>query len=411
MIHRHLTGRILDSLSDTPVVYLQGARQTGKSTLVQAIAKDNHSAEYLSLDTAAVLSAAQSDPEGFIAGLAGPVVIDEVQRAPALALAIKSAVDAERRPGRFLLTGSASVTALPHLSESLAGRMELHTLWPFSQGEINERRETFVERVFKPKPALLEIQHLSERDLIEQILVGGYPEPLVRKKSDRRHAWFDSYITTTLHRDVRDLSNIDKPADVSRLLALLASRTCALVNYAELSRSLSMPQTTLKRYMALLEATFLIRLLPAWSSNLGKRLVKSSKLVLGDTGVLGHVLGLDRQYLGRDRTLLGHVLENFVAMELMKQLGWSQCRCRLFHFRTTAGQEVDFVLEDSAGRLVGIEMKSAATIGAKDFRGLKVLAELTGNRFQRGFILYTGHTVVPFAKNLQAVPVNHLWEC
>ena len=213
---------------------------------------------------------------------------------------------------------------------------------------------------------------------------------------------FDSYITTILQRDVRDLSNIEKLAAVPRLLTLLASRICALLNCADTARALSMSQMTLRRYLALLEATFLIVLLPAWSSNLGKRLIKSPKLLLGDTGLLGHALGLDRERLNRERTLLGHVLENFVAMELTKQLGWSQSRSKLFHFRTAAGTEVDFVLENPAGQLVGIEVKSAKTIQAKDFRGLKALADLTGDRFQGGFVLNTGSTIVPFAKNLHA---------
>ena len=232
MIERNLTTRILESLQDTPVVYLQGARQTGKSTLAQLIAKDHHPAHYLSLDTMAVLSAAESDPEGFVAGLQGPVVLDEVQRAPSLALAIKSAVDADRRPGRFLLTGSASALALPRLAETLVGRVELHTLWPFSAGEMIGRRETFIDRVFAPAFELPQASVPAEADVLGRLLVGGYPEAVARKTADRRYAWFDSYVTTILTRDVRDLANIEKIAEIPRLLALLASRLAELVNYA-----------------------------------------------------------------------------------------------------------------------------------------------------------------------------------
>ena len=432
MIPRHAAGRILDGLGDTPVVYVQGTRQSGKSTLVRGIAQQDLAKRqrpkpevvaetatervairrynpYLTLDTAAVLAAASSDAEGFIAGLERPVAIDEAQRAPALSLAIKAAVDADRRPGQFLLTGSASVLSLPKLSESLAGRMELHTLWPFSQGEIAGVWETFIDRMFATDLQTPEASAESEDNLAARICAGGYPEAVARKSAARRQAWFDAYIDAVLQRDVRDLANIDGLTDMPRLLALLASRVGQLINYADLSRSLAIPQTTLKRYMALLEMTFLVRPLPAWFANIGKRLTKAPKLMLADTGLATHLIAADAQRLQRDRTLLGHVLENFVAMELTKQLGWSERRCQLFHFRTDAGAEVDLVLEDRMGRLVGIEVKSAQTLQKRDFRGLEVLAELTGQRFVRGLVLYMGATAVPFGKGLYALPISQLW--
>jgi uncharacterized protein len=413
MVPRHLAPRIVDALHDTPVVYLQGARQTGKSTLAQAIAREQRFADYLTLDTAAVLAAAEGDPEGFVAGLEGPTVIDEVQKAPRLALAIKAAVDKRRRSGQFLLTGSASVMALPRLSESLAGRVELHTLWPFSQGELTGHHESFVDRLFMARfrsaQSEAEAETVTERDIIQRLVVGGYPEAQTRTREERRGAWFDSYVTAILQRDVRELVNIDRLAEAPRLLALLASRTCQLVNYADIARSLSIPQTTLKRYLTLMEMTFLVRLLPAWFTNIGKRLAQSPKLLLTDTGLLTHLLGIDAARLRADRTLLGHVLENFVAVELLKQLGWSRQKCGLFHFRTETGHEVDLVLEDASGRLVGIEVKAGATVEKRDFRGLETLAAAVGDRFVRGVVLYTGEVPVPFAKRLQAIPIHHLW--
>ncbi len=406
---RHATDALLDALRDTPVVYLQGARQTGKSTLVRAVAEREHPARYLTLDTAAVLAAALNNPEGFIAGLERPVVIDEVQRAPALALAIKAAVDTDRRPGQYLLTGSASVMSLPALSDSLAGRMELHTLWPFSQGELAEVRETFVDRVFAERLVTPDTAPDTEESLIGRLCAGGYPQIQMRRSHARRQAWFDSYVDAILQRDVRDLANIERLSEIPRLLALLASRAGELLNFADLGRTLGIPQTTLKRYLALMEMTFLVRLLPAWFSNLGKRLAKSPKLLLTDTGLLTHLVEADDGRLRRDRTLLGHVLENFVAMELIKQLGWSERRCRLFHFRTESGTEVDLVLEDRAGRLVGVEVKSAASVRQQDFRGLETLARLTADRFVRGVVLCTGTSVVPFGRNLFALPVSQLW--
>ena len=174
--------------------------------------------------------------------------------------------------------------------------------------------------------------------------------------------------------------------------------------------SLTTPQSTLKRYMALLEATFLVRLLQAWSSNLGKRLIKSPKLLLSDTGLLAHLLGLDRTRVKPDRTVFGHVLENFVAMELIKQLSWSALGLPLFHFRTSSGQEVDLVVEDRSGGLIGIVVKAGAKVESKDFSGLRLLAELAGNRFRHGFILHQGDSVVPFGEDLHALPIHHLWK-
>ncbi len=410
MIQRHLTRRVLEALQDTPVVYIQGARQTGKSTLVEAIARGPHRARYYTLDAATVLAAAQADPEGFIAALSGPVVLDEVQRAPEIALAVKADVDKQRTPGRFLLTGSASVLALPRVSDSLAGRMELLTLWPFSQGELEGTRESFADRAFagaeRPEDGS---KALGPSALIDRVLLGGYPVVQTRKSAERRAAWFESYITTILQRDVRDIAQVENLAQVPRLLALLASRAGSLINYADLARSLATPQSTLKRYMALLEATLLVRRLPAWSANLGSRLIKSPKLLLTDTGLLAHLLGLEPARAARDRTLFGHVLENFVAMELVKQLTWSQGRFQLFHFRTTAGRKVDLLLEDAAGNLVGIEVKAGATVEAKDFAGLRFLADLVGERFRQGFVLHTGDSAVSFQKNLHALPVEFLW--
>ncbi|HAK93962.1 MAG TPA: hypothetical protein DCM87_02860 [Planctomycetes bacterium] len=409
MIKRHVLPRVLEALNDTPAVYLQGARQAGKSTLAQAIGGGGQAYRYYSLDSSTVLSAAAGDPEGFVRGLEGPVVIDEVQRVPDLARAIKASIDAQRRPGRFLLTGSASVMALPELADPLAGRVELLTLWPFSQGEILGRRETFIDRVCAARLDTVDAGGPRESDLLRRMVAGGYPEAVLRERRERRSAWFDSYVTTVLQRSLRDLANIERLAEIPRILALLASRVGQLLNYADLGRSLSVPASTLKRYLTLLEATFLVRLLPAWFSNIGKRLVKSPKVLMVDTGLLCHVLDLDGERLRSDRTLFGHVLENFVAMELIKQASWSTVRARLYHFRTEAGREVDFVLETTAGRIVGIEVKSGATAEQKDFDGMRALSQAAGERFVRGIVLHLGDAAVPFGPALSALPITTLW--
>jgi len=411
MIRRHLTEQLLQALEDTPAVLINGARQTGKSTLAQLPELEKQGRQYLTFDDPGVLAAAKQDPNGFIAGLTTPVTLDEVQHVPELFPAIKMAIDRKREPGHFLLTGSANVLLLPKLSESLAGRMELLTLWPFSQGEINGVKEGFVDALFSKQPAWASGKNKSiQRDeLFEKILAGGYPLAIARNTGARRKAWFQSYLTTILQRDVRDLTNIADVTAVPRLLSVVATRAGCLLNFADLSRSLALPQTTLKRYFALLEATFLVQLLRPWSSNLGQRVIQTPKVYLDDTGLLAHLLGLTVERLKVDGTLAGGVLENYVLMELRKQSAWSETQPEFYFWRTASGQEVDIVLEDSAGRLVGIEIKAGATLGGSDVKGLQAMANAVGKRWVRGVVLYTGSEIIPFAANLHGLPMSQLW--
>jgi uncharacterized protein len=406
---RHVTPHILAALRDTPVVYLQGPRQAGKTTLAQSLRDDGYDAEYVTLDDAVMLAAAHGDPDGFIAGLPERVILDEVQRAPDLLRAIKRSVDTTRKPGRFLLTGSAQALVLPKVSESLAGRMEVLTLWPFSQGEIRGRKEGFVDACFAREFKPGKYTDTSWSSLAEHIATGGYPEALARSEGSRRQAWFGAYLTTILERDVRDLANIAALRALPRLLRLAASRAMSLLNFADLSRDAAMPQTTLQRYWALFEATFLVRSLPPWHANLGLRLVKTPKVLMADPGLLCHLLGVDAARLQADDLMTGAALECFVADELTKQIPWSLTRPGLFHYRTHTQQEVDFVLEDSRGRLVGIEVKKTASPVNGDFKGLRHLRQQTGKRFLRGILLYTGSASVAFESNLHTVPVSALW--
>jgi predicted AAA+ superfamily ATPase len=409
MIYRNITPVILDALSDSPVVLLNGARQTGKSTLAKWLAQGPHPARYLTFDDATVFAAARNDPAGFLAGIEGNVILDEVQRVPELFMAIKAEVDHNRVSGRFLLTGSTNILLLPRLSESLAGRMEILTLWPFSQGEVDGMRESFVDVAFDDKPSSYKKDTEDRARLIKRIFTGGYPEILKRPVFARRKAWFGSYITTILQRDVRDLANIEGLTEMPRLLSLLATRSASLLNFSELSRSCGIPQSTLKRYMTLLNTTFMITLMPAWSGNLGKRLVKAPKCFLNDTGLTTHLLGIDEGRISDGISLIGPLLENFVVLELLKQSTWSNVQPNLFHFRTQTGHEVDIIMEDSGGRIVGIEIKAAKSLGSKDFRSLQMLQDTLGKRFLRGIVLYTGTEDISFGKNLFALPIQSLW--
>lgn len=407
MLLRHIEDSVHTAMADTPVVLLNGARQTGKTTLAQALAEKT-GADYFTLDDASTLALAASDPTGFIRNLRGPVVIDEIQKAPDLFPAIKVAVDKNRRPGRFLLTGSANVMTLPRLSESLAGRMEVIPLFPFSTGELTGTREGFVKHLFDGTIAKAKLS-VTKNDLVARLTCGGYPEAVERRTESRRAAWFASYISTILQRDVRDLARVDALHQLPNLLKLLAARTSGLMNLADLGRDVALPHTTVTRYLALLETVFLIHRLPAWSTNLGKRLVKSPKQHLVDTGLACHLIGADGRRLSEDRSLLGRMMETFVVGELRKQLSWTDPHTALSYFRTATGSEVDAVLETADGSVAGVEIKASATVGASDFAALQALRDQLRKRFQSGIVLYLGEHVVPFGHKLWLVPLAALW--
>jgi predicted AAA+ superfamily ATPase len=405
MWRRNLISTVRAALQDTPAVLLIGARQTGKSTLVDLVRAEGLIDRAITCDDLGILSAAAADPQGFIAGLQGRVAIDEIQRAPDLLLPIKAAIDRDRQPGRFLLTGSANVLTLPRVADTLAGRMEVLTLRPLSCGELLDRRETFLERAFAAGDPGWASTPLDRAAVLERVLAGGFPELQARSR-ERRAAWYASYLTTLLTRDVRDFSGIEAVADLPRLLTALAARTANLVNVADLGRELGLPATTLRRYLAVLEAAFLVQFLPAWSVNIGKRLVRAPKVMPADTGLAAHLLGLSELIPGAPHA--GALVEAFVAGELQKQCGWSPLRPALAHFRTHAGEEVDVVLETATG-VVGVEVKMAGAVSSQDLRGLRLLEQAAGPRFRRGVVFYLGDTVVPFGPNLHAVPMSELW--
>ncbi|MEW5886702.1 MAG: ATP-binding protein [Pseudomonadota bacterium] len=409
MFRRHIEPLLSAALADTPVVLLNGARQTGKSTLVQALAKSS-GRRYLTLDDRVVLAAAKGDPAGFVAGLAGPVVLDEIQRAPELFLDIKAAVDRERSPGRFLLTGSANVLLLPQLADSLAGRMEILTLWPLSAAELAGQAGTNrLDALLCDDWAALALPPVDRGLWIDKLLSGGFPEAVARTSARRRSAWFESYLHTLLQRDVRELANLEQLTEVPHLLQLLATRSASLLNQAELSRSCCLPQTTLKRYLGLLETLFLLQRVPAWARNPGKRLVKAPKVFLPDSGLFAALLDYSAGKLLALPGLPGPWVETWVAGELLKHLAFSAKGVRLWHYRTQSGLEVDFVLEDRLGQLTGIEVKASASVDASDFRGLRHLQETEGAAFRRGVVFYAGRETVAFSERLVALPHSFWW--
>jgi predicted AAA+ superfamily ATPase len=409
MYRRFIMPEVAAALKDTPVVLLTGARQSGKSTLVRHLSGKRQPAYDLTFDDLTTLGAARRDPQGFIDGLSGPVVIDEIQRVPEVLLPIKAAVDRDRQPGRFLLTGSANVLLLPRVADSLAGRMEVITLRPLSQGELIGSPEHFLDRLFAAEPHWRKMP-ADRADLLRRVALGGYPEAQSRV-GKRRDAWFSSYLITVFSRDMRDLTGIDALTELPRVLKALASRTANLLNYADIARDLAIPATTLRRHVGLLTATFLAHELPAWSINVAKRLVKAPKALLADTGLAAHLLGaaVADPAMGQAGQCTGALVETFVGNELLKQTSWHDRPLSLHHFRTHIGEEVDFVLEAPDGTIAGIEVKLSSSVTAGDVRGLKALRDAAGKRFHRGVVLYTGEAVVPLGEQIAAAPIGNLW--
>lgn len=405
MYHRFVEDRILEALTDTRVVMLCGPRQSGKTTLVRQIAGAD--IPFFTLDDPITLNAASTDPIGFVRGL-DRAVIDEIQRVPDLLLAIKTAVDTDPRPGRFLLTGSANLMTLPRVADSLAGRMEILRLLPLAQAELRGTRPSFMQRVFAGETPSSANPVLGT-DLQEIVLAGGYPEALARSVWRRRRNWHLNYVEAILQRDVRDIARIEQLQSMPKLLRVLAEHSGKLVNYSGFGSALGMNHVTTRKYVGVLEDLFLVRTLQPWYSNNLKRLLKSPKLHFLDSGLLASWGHVSSELLSRDRTRFGPLLETFVFGEILKLASWAEDPYRFSHFRDKQGNEVDVVLEDGRGRVVGIEVKASATVSRRDFRGLERLQADCGNRFAQGLVLHDNDRTIPFGPHLAAAPISTLW--
>lgn len=405
MYARFVERRIREALADTRVVLVCGPRQSGKTTLVEQIAGDDM--PFVTLDDATALEAASDDPVGFVRGF-DRMVIDEVQRVPGLILAIKAEVDSDPRPGRFLLTGSADLMTLPLVADSLAGRMSIIRLFPLAQAEIQGTPSSFLERAFAGKAPAVNSLAIGDA-LVSAVLAGGYPEALARSTWRRRRDWHLDYTEAIVQRDVRDIARIEQLSSMPRLLRVLAECSGQLVNYSRIGAPLDMNHVTTRKYLGVLENLFLVRSLPPWHTNALSRLTKSPKLHFLDAGLLAAQRGLSSDRLRRERKLFGPLLETFVFGELIKHAGWSDDRPAFSHFRDKEVNEVDIVLENDEGRVVGVEVKAAASATSADFSGLRRLAEACGERFALGMVLYDHDRVVPFGDRMFAVPVSALW--
>ncbi|MVT39875.1 AAA family ATPase [Chitinophaga oryziterrae] len=414
---RHITPRLLQALNVSPVVFLNGARQSGKSTLVQnlreQIGRNNDPAAYVSFDRPTQMAAASSAPESFLSAYKDTLIIDEVQLVPELFRALKVVVDELRLQdkananGRYLLTGSANILALPKLSDPLVGRMTVLTLYPFCTAEASQGKGNGLDRLVN-----LDFTNISNRGLsiTDAMKLATFPE-IADKNAAERGIWFDGYLTTILQRDVRLLAELEKISVLPNLLRILAIRSGSLLNDADVARDIGLNPVTSKLYRNILKMMFLNFDVEPWYRNIGKRLVKSPKGYLTDTLMLCHMLDLNLEDIEKNKPdLFGHVLENYIATELTKLLTFSETKAKLLHFRTSDGKEADFVLEKPDGSVFAIEIKKSESVNIHDFKGIQTLAELTEKEFIGGVVLYSGKEVVPFGKNLWAVPFHILWQ-
>lgn len=396
---------ITEAITDTRVVVVNGARQVGKSTLAEVVLRHGDNGVARFLDDPVTRAAAVADPVRFVRH-DGLMLIDEVQRVPDLWLAIKHVVDRDPRPGRFLLTGSARLLALRSLPDSLPGRSETIELWPLSQGEIDGAPDGFVDAAFElgADVRAATADELQRKDYLARTARGGYPEARRRVSPQRRQRFFEGYLADLLSRDVKQVADIEKAGDMRRLVALLAAQTGGLLNVNRLAGELSITAPTVRSYIEILETVYLIRLIPAWSANATSRAVATPKVIFVDSGLAGYLTtGAVTD------AALGGQLENFVLGELARQLTWARTPARLYHYRDRDQYEVDGVLEDNAGRIVGVEVKAAETVRADDFRGLKRLQRRLGPRFRAGFVLYCGAESLSFGDGLTCLPISALW--
>ncbi|BAO83640.1 predicted ATPase AAA+ superfamily [Serpentinimonas maccroryi] len=403
---RWIEPRIAEALLDTPVVLLAGPRQAGKTTLVRQIAA-RQGLHYITLDDELTWLSARADPVGMVRNL-GRAVIDEVQRAPQLLLAIKKSVDEDRRPGRFLLTGSANLMALPTVADSLAGRMETLSLLPLSQSEIESRSANWIDSAFAGQLLKVERPALG-LELVERVLRGGYPEAVARASAKRRRAWARQYLDALILRDVRDVAGIDKLDQLPRFLRALAQTAGQMCNYTQLGAQVGLDGKTAARYLGVFEQMYLLKRVDVWARNRLKRVAKTPKLQFIDAGLLAALLDLSAEEVQRDRTRFGNALETFVFAELLKHTTTAEGDYRLLHYRDADQVEVDVVIENAAGQLVGVEIKAAATVKPSDLRGLKKLASLAGSQFKLGVLLYDGAETLPLGDGIWAVPMSTLW--
>ena len=400
---------LTEALADTPVVVLQGARQCGKSTLAEQTA-NRSTGTVLTMDDGPTRSAASLDPQSFVESLGpGLTVIDEIQRVPSLILPIKASVDRDRRPGRFLLTGSADLLRAPGAEDSLAGRAQTIRLHPLSQGELANRHDDFVTAWLRGVQAGWETD-MTRAQLVSAICAGGMPEAR-RRQGRRRAGWLRDYLDRLLRRDAADITRVS-PELLRRAMDLLAAEQSSEFVAAHLARFLGGSESSAMSYVDKLRALYLVESIPAWSRSRTQRAVRKPKMIVADSGLAAELAGLDEELLlsPTGAVHLGGALEGFVAGELVRQQTWSRTDYTISHFRESGGAEVDLVLELRGGKVLGLEVKATSSPGRQHASGLERLKDRLGADLLGGIVLHTGTRSFSMGEGIWAVPIPALWQ-
>lgn len=401
-------------MAEEPVIAVHGARTVGKSTLLGSLASAA-GREPLDLDDPATRDAVEASVSAF-AGAESPVFVDEYQHVPTILDAIKSELNRDLRPGRFVLTGSTRYASLPVAAQSLTGRLHVMTLWPLSQGEIDGVEERFAQQLLTDPSTLVvpATSNTARAEYVDRLLRGGFPLAVGRKAGSHRNRWFDDYMRLVIERDVAELSRIQQREKMPQLVARLAGQTAQILSLAPLAAASGIERSTTEHYVRLLEAAFVVYRLPAWGTTLRARASSKPKVHMVDTGVAGRMLRItaDRLAAAHPQAMseLGHLLETFCVGEILKQVSWMEIPAQAGHWRTHDGDEVDLVLERDDGAVACVEVKAGERVPEKDFRGMRKLRDALGDRFLGGVVLHLGRHAYTAEERLHALPVDRLWK-
>ncbi|MGI8426665.1 MAG: ATP-binding protein [Actinomycetota bacterium] len=414
-VPRRLTNLVVDRMAQEPVIVLEGPRTVGKSTLLATLAK-RFGVGVVDLDDLATRDAIRADPALFVRSLPGPVLIDEFQHAPAILDAIKAELNADLRPGRFVITGSTRYSTTPTFAQALTGRAHRIAVSPLSQGEIFEQQEDFAKVLMNDPAFLVEpgASQIQRESYVRRALAGGFPLALARSNSHERARWFDDYVQLVIEREVLDITRVRQRRMLPELLRGLAAQSGQILNISRVASDLQMEKSTAENYVKLLEAVFLIQRLPAWGTTLGSRVAAAPKVHLVDSGLAGRLQRLtEEKLLAASAAALaefGQILETFVTSEIAKQLDWLEEPVVRGHYRTHTGDEVDLVVERSDGKVACVEVKAGSRVPAEALQSMIRLKRRLGSNFLGGATLYTGARSYTYEDRIHIVPIERLWQ-
>lgn len=390
MFKRSIVPILKEALEISPAVLLTGARQVGKSTLCLGLERN-----YIVFDDLSQREAALNDPIGYIASLKKPVTIDEVQKLPEVLEGIKLNIDKYHNNGDFLLTGSANVLDMKKARDTLAGRVIELPLFPLSAKELqNKPDENIIDTLFNKGAENLSAADIGIEEILQIIINGGYPKIHKINSQRGKSLWFNSYISSYVERDIRDVGELRDISSFIKFFNILAPRSCGLLNKADLANSSGLSEATVSNYLSMLEMIYQISLLKAYSSNISKRFIKSPKFYLTDSGVLAHLLNITTVQELLNSNKKGEIIETFIYGELLKHIGYSAVLPKIYHYRTSDKKEIDFIIE-KGGKIFAIEVKSSQSVKQEHFKHI-IDFQKKSKKDITGIVFYMGESILPF---------------